>query len=103
MSDLKQLLKQQEELAIKIEKARIENREAAIAQIKIIVEEADLKIEDIYSIFPKKAQAPVKTNTRASPKVKYKDNKGHTWSGRGALPIWVRESGKPKEFFLIKD
>ena len=101
MTDLKQLLKQQEELAIKIEEARIENREAAIAKILEVAEEAGLTATDICNAFPMKVQR--KTNTRASPKVKYKDNKGNTWTGRGNPPKWLVASGKPKEFFLIKD
>lgn len=42
-----------------------------------------------------------KTDPRASPKVKYKDENGNTWTGRGGLPRWIAKSGKPKEAFLI--
>jgi DNA-binding protein H-NS len=27
--------------------------------------------------------------TRAKPPVKYKDDKGNTWTGRGAAPRWL--------------
>jgi len=101
MANLQALLKQQRELEAQIHKAREETREAAIAKILEVAEEAGLTAADICNAFPMKIQR--KTNTRASPKVKYKDNKGNTWSGRGALPRWVRDSGKPKEAFLIKE
>ena len=99
MSDLQQLLKQQEELAAKIAKAREQSREEAIEKIKKIVQEADLKITDIYNAFPKKTVA--KTGTRLPPKPKYTDGTNF-WTGRGALPRWIVTSGKPKEAFLIK-
>ena len=83
MSDLQALLKQQEELTAKIAKAREETREAAIEKIKKIVQEADLKITDIYNAFPKKTVA--KTGTRLPPKPKYTVDTNF-WTGRGALP-----------------
>jgi DNA-binding protein H-NS len=36
--------------------------------------------------------------------VKYRDDKGHSWSGRGLTPKWLEaeiEAGKKKEDFLI--
>ena len=49
-----------------------------------------------------------KTGTRAKPKPKYRSKKDKSlkWSGRGMLPIWMREEMKgtklTKEDFLIK-
>jgi len=45
---------------------------------------------------------------RASPKAKYTDGKGNTWSGRGLQPRWITSAiaegrAKYKEDFLIKE
>ena len=36
------------------------------------------------------------------PPIKYRDNNGHTWAGRGRTPRWIIASGKPAETFRIK-
>lgn len=41
--------------------------------------------------------------TRAKPGVKYKDDKGNTWTGRGAAPKWLatyEAEGKSRDQFL---
>jgi DNA-binding protein H-NS len=37
--------------------------------------------------------------------VKYADDKGHTWSGGGSMPVWMREyveAGRSLDEFLVK-
>jgi DNA-binding protein H-NS len=67
------------------------------------------------SINPNKAAKAVRTvimvsrtkkRAKAKPKYQSKKNKGMKWSGRGMLPVWMREEMKgtklTKESFLIK-
>lgn len=98
--DLQALLKEQEALTAKIQKAREESRASAIEQIRKIIAEADLTYQDFQSAYPQKEK--VKTTTRKTPVVKYRDEHGNSWTGRGALPRWIVSSGKPKEVFLVK-
>lgn len=51
--------------------------------------------------------SPAKANdggkTRAKPGVKYKDDKGNTWTGRGGTPKWLatyEAQGKSRDKFL---
>ncbi|MBZ9975518.1 H-NS family nucleoid-associated regulatory protein [Mesorhizobium sp. BR-1-1-10] len=42
--------------------------------------------------------------TRAKPAVKYKDDKGNSWTGRGATPKWLaayEAEGKKRDDFLV--
>src|SRR5262245_29742864 len=47
-------------------------------------------------------KSPAKSTGKAGVAAKYKNPAtGQTWSGRGQLPKWIRESGLPKEQFAI--
>ena len=44
------------------------------------------------------------SKTRKAVAVKYKDDLGHTWSGRGRTPRWLvaaENSGRARDFFLV--
>lgn len=48
---------------------------------------------------------PAATRSKPAPAVKYSDEAGHTWSGRGKRPTWFREAlaaGKTPEQLLAK-
>jgi DNA-binding protein H-NS len=103
MSSLQELLKQQQELNAKIEKARQDERNNALSNIKKIADEAGLSLDDIKTVFSG-STAKVKSGATRSPApIKYRDDHGNVWSGRGAPPRWLVSTGKPKEFFLVKD
>ena len=43
-------------------------------------------------------------STRAKPPVKYRDDSGNSWTGRGATPRWLREyeeQGKSRDDFKV--
>lgn len=51
----------------------------------------------------KQAKVGDGNKTRAKPPVKYKDDKGNAWTGRGATPKWLAAyvaAGKNKDDFL---
>lgn len=70
------------------------SRDAALAEV--------LDAVRIYSFTARElGLIKLRTDPRASPKVKYKDENGNTWTGRGGVPRWIVKSGKPKEAFLV--
>jgi DNA-binding protein H-NS len=106
---LKALLKQQEELAAKIEAVRAEGKAKGIEQIKSIMDELGITASDLgfYDVATlphgktgprtfkqRKAMAPIEP--------KYRDPAtGNTWSGRGKPPRWLQ--GNRDDFLIGKD
>lgn len=90
MTTLKELLAQQTELAKKIEEVRKVEVAGAIEQVKAIIEEYELTVDDI---FPQRQSQSTKKD--AAPKIKgvakYRSSidPNKTWSGRGRKPEWV--------------
>lgn len=107
MTTLKELLAQQAELAKKIEEVRKAEVADAIKQVKAIIEEYELAIEDIFpqkrssaytSSASPKAKGFAKYQSRIDPKL--------TWTGKGRKPAWVITflgNGGTLEELLIKD
>jgi DNA-binding protein H-NS len=99
-SKYRQLLEQQRKLAKEVEAARIAEARQAIATVKKLIREFDLRPEDIgmvavQQIATKKTPASAKTfkpkhaNSRPT-EPKYRDPAtGTTWSGRGKQPRWI--------------
>lgn len=91
MTTLKELLAQQAELAKRIEEVRKAEVAGVIEQVKAIVEEYELTVEDI---FPQKRAASGSKDVRAKEKgpAKYQhpDIPTITWSGKGRKPEWVK-------------
>lgn len=99
-SKYRQLLQQQAKLAKEIEAARLSEARQAIATVKKLIREFDLKPEDVgmvavQRVAAKKVPASEKTfkpnlklSRPASPK--YRDPAtGTTWTGRGKQPRWI--------------
>jgi DNA-binding protein H-NS len=95
---LKSLLKQQEELAEKIDALRAESKGKGIEQIKTIMDELGITASDLgfYDVdhLPQGKQGPrtFKQRKAAAPiEPKYRDPAtGNTWSGRGKPPRWLQ-------------
>jgi len=73
-----------------------------LAEMKIygITLEDLMDAEDQPKSRRRNSSSDAKTSTA---KVKYQDSAGNTWSGRGLTPRWIKDSGRPKEDFKIKD
>ena len=102
MSNLQELLAQKAELERKIQETQKNERASAIAKIRSLMAEFGLSVEDLSG-----KSAPVSkksgTETRKAP-VKFKDNAGNTWSGRGLKPKWLQQalaSGKQLADFAV--
>ena len=100
---LEELRKQQAEIAEKIAIAIAEARSSAIADIERILTNSGMTHEDLHAAFPVKDTSSIRVKrAKAAPRYVDPNNPANTWVGRGALPRWIKASGKPKEDFLIK-
>jgi DNA-binding protein H-NS len=87
-------------LAAKIKQQR-EILEGQLAGLQIYVSNKAAKAVRTVMMVPR-----TKKRAKAKPKYQSKKNKGVKWSGRGMLPVWMREEMKgtklTKENFAIK-
>lgn len=86
--DVDELEALKERIDVQIEKIRKEKLERLT---KIMTEEAEkmgLEIEDVINTYPgvRIEKSPVRKTTV---RIKYRDEKGHEWTGRGRTPRWV--------------
>ena len=96
MATYKELLQQQQALAIEIENARRREISDAVTQVRNLISEFGLSERDVFPA-GRKTSGP-----RAGGKVppKYRDpSTGQTWTGRGKAPKWI--DGKDRNKFLI--
>lgn len=88
MATLHELLEQKSAIEREITKARNESRAQAVAQIRAVMSENGLTLQDLA-----KAPQPSKNGregARAPVAAKYRDPEtGATWSGRGLKPRWL--------------
>lgn len=92
---------------IRIQIRQLEREAAAIRaeEVRSALEEIRAKVQ-AYSLTPDDIFAPRKPITWRGKRVriKYRDDKGNAWSGRGKTPKWLLsaiEAGIPKERFLV--
>ena len=100
MSNLQQLLDQRSELDKQIENTRRQERADALSQIKNLMNQHALTVDDLDF-------RSSKASTRKGNKVATKycnATTGETWSGRGLQPKWLKsaiENGRQLEDFLV--
>ena len=83
--ELSDLISQQAELAKKIAELKKNNRKNAIEQVKNLMTQYDITVEDLAK----------KTSSTAGVKVppKWEDPvSGAKWTGRGRTPVWFNEA-----------
>ncbi len=99
MTTLKELLAQQEALNKQIEEVRTAEVVGAVAEVRKLVAEYGLTVNDIFSGAGKLAGG--KRKTSGSVAIKFRDPlSGNTWTGRGKSPRWL--DGKNRDDFLVK-
>ena len=76
------------------EEARSKEVEGAVAQIKALMNDYGITVQDIEGSGRRKGG-----KAGALSNVQFKDDAGNTWSGRGRMPAWLK--GKDKEKFRI--
>ncbi len=95
MASLQELLLQQKELAAQIEAARKREISDAVQQVRALVAQHDLSVEDV---FPNRRGRKAGVGAKVAPK--YRDPAtGATWTGRGKPPRWIE--GKDRVAFAI--
>jgi DNA-binding protein H-NS len=105
MPTYKQLLAEKEALEAKLNEVRANEVAGVIEQIRQLMADYDLTVEDIAPKRRRGRPAGSGTGTAVARKTsslppKYLDPKtGKTWSGRGRAPAWL---GKRPERFLIE-
>lgn len=95
-SNYNDLLAQRDALNEKIEQARTQELDSALSQIRTLMEQYGISLQEIM---PNKAKTVVK-HPRAKVEPKYRNPEtGATWTGRGKPPLWI--AGKNRDSFLI--
>ena len=96
MATYKELLKQQEALALQVEEARKREIADAVTQVRQMVSEFGLTERDVFPSGRK--SGGTRTGGKVAPK--YRDPAtGQTWTGRGKAPKWI--DGKDRSKYLI--
>ena len=95
MATYKELQDQIARLQMDAEEARSMEIEGALSQIKALMEEYGLTVNDIEGLSKRKSS---KAAQQAN--IQFKDDAGNTWSGRGRMPAWLK--GKDKEQFRVR-
>ena len=96
MATYKELLKQQEALALQVEEARKREISDAVTQVRQMVSEFGLTERDVFPSGRKSGG----TRTGGTVAPKYRDPAtGQTWTGRGKAPKWI--DGKDRSKYLI--
>lgn len=94
MATYKELQDQIDKLRQDAEEARLKEIEGTIAQIKALMNDYGITVQDIESSGRRKG-----SKTGPLSNVQFKDDAGNTWSGRGRMPAWLK--GKDKEEFRV--
>ncbi len=96
-ASLKELLQQREALEKAIADARQNEISAAVTQVRELIAEYGLTVQDV---FPGRAGRVAAGKPTSKVAAKYRDPaSGQTWTGRGKAPKWI--DGKDRQQFLI--
>ena len=83
------------ELQRAAEEARAKEIQGAMDQIRKLMQDFSLSINDIVGKGKKSGG-----KGKAQGAVQFRDNEGNTWSGRGRMPGWLQ--GKDKEQYRVQ-
>lgn len=83
------------------DKLKQKTRSKVVSDILRSMKENDLSPEDIAHAFHK---SPLKT--KAVSKIRYRHPDGHTWTGRGRTPTWIKQieaEGRSREDYAVSN
>ena len=95
MSSLQELLDQRAALERQIEEAQRAAKSGALAQIRALMSDYGLTIEDLGG---NRGASKRRGSGQVAPKYRNPET-GATWTGRGRAPTWI--AGKDRDAFLI--
>jgi len=104
LSTLQDLLAQKAELERKIHETQRSERQAAVDKVRALMAEFGLSVEDLGGKAANPGRKKTGSDGTRKAAVKYRDSAGHTWSGRGLQPRWLKEalaSGKSLADFAV--
>jgi DNA-binding protein H-NS len=86
-----------------------QNKAPAIKKVQALMKKLGVTLADLGGTASAKPTAPTKTPKKprksgGTVAIKYRDDSGNTWTGRGKTPRWLVEAekaGKPRESFKI--
>ena len=81
------LIAQRDDLQRQIDALEAERRASLIAQAHAALKALGVTAADLLP-----ARAGRKARSRAPAPVRYRDDKGNTWTGRSKQPVWLREA-----------
>lgn len=107
MTTLAEIQAQIVELTAKADQMRFEQRSKAVADAQAIINSFNLKASDLVFSSDKieKSAKSVSVKSTRKAEIKYRDNNGNGWSGRGLQPRWLKaelEGGKALSDFLVQ-
>jgi DNA-binding protein H-NS len=92
---LEALLAEQARLQAEIHTLQLHHRQQALDEIKTLMTKYGITVADLDGV-----PVPAARTVRRMVPAKYRDPvSGHTWSGRGRSPTWIR--GKDRDAFKI--
>lgn len=94
MASYKELLAQREQLDKQIKEAIAQEKADGIAKAKVIIEQYNLTVSDLFS---RKAGSKG-AGGKVAPKYR-NPSTGETWTGRGKAPKWIE--GRDRSNYLI--
>jgi DNA-binding protein H-NS len=90
--------------ALQKQLAAAENNKApAVRQVKALMKKLGVSVTDLADPSVEKRVKGVKKSSQKVA-VKYRDENGNTWTGRGKTPIWIVEAekaGKSRDTFKV--
>jgi DNA-binding protein H-NS len=87
MPSVSELLAQKAAIEQQIAEAQKTERAEAIARVRALMSEHGLTLADLSA----RSATPRRSGSKVAPK--YRDaSTGHTWSGRGLQPKWLKEA-----------
>ncbi|MBK4736152.1 H-NS histone family protein [Noviherbaspirillum pedocola] len=92
MASYKEIQEKIAELQRQAEEQRRAEIDGAIGQIKSLMSDYGISIDDLEDKKKKGAK-------KSSGDVKFRDDQGNTWSGRGRKPAWIQ--GKDADQFRV--
>lgn len=87
MTELEALIAQRDDLQRQIDTIEAARRADVIAQAHAALKALGLTAAELVP-----ARVSRKARPRAVAPVRYRDDKGNTWTGRGKQPVWLREA-----------
>lgn len=112
MDSYQKIMKQIAQLEVEANKVRKRNISKVVLSIKQEMKKHGITAEDLglkttrEQSRSRQTEVPRISKPKKPVAIKYRDQLGNTWTGRGKQPRWLSNaiaSGQAKEMFLIKD